>query len=230
MWIDLKKQSMKQLIIIIIALFIGLIMVPGVKAVSAANFSFEQATISAGVDDTFSVKVLIDAGSEQVISADAYVLFDASALEAQSVTDGDYFPIVSNNVNSGKVYIAGLVTDVASAKTGSGTLATINFKALKNATVTLSFDCQGTGGPSKIIKNEVNSSNIIVCSSNGTSTVTVGSGSSSSSSSSSTSSDSSVTATPSVLPQTGIMDYINLWSTIGITLFVMGGAVRILLL
>jgi hypothetical protein len=221
---------MKQLIIAIIALFIGLIVVPTTRAVSAASLSFDKTTASVNVGDSISIKVLIDAGTEQIISSDAYVLFDGTALQAQSVSDGDFFPIVSSNINTSRVYIAGLVTDVASAKTGSGTLATISFKGLKNATVTLSFDCQGVGGPSKIIKNEVNSSNIIVCSSNGTSIITVGSGSSGSSSSGSTSSNPTTTATPSVLPQTGIMDYINLWSTVGIVLFIIGGTMRLLLL
>jgi hypothetical protein len=58
------------------------------------------------------------------------------------VAAGDYFTTVTNNIASGKIFIAGYVGSSTPYKTGSGTLASITFKALKSGTGTLTFDCQ----------------------------------------------------------------------------------------
>jgi len=187
------------------------------QAAEAAYFKFDKSSISVSAGDTFDIAVIVDAGTDQVQSADIYVTYDSTALTAQSVTPGTYFPSVLKTIASGQVYIAGIPQQQNQPVTGTGTVATINFKATKAAT--LSFDCDN----STIVKYDPNSPNILVCSQNQGATVLVGGQSpvvtstpaptaassgnnSNSSNSSSSSSSSTVQPTPSVLPTTGFFD------------------------
>jgi hypothetical protein len=117
--------------------------------------------------------VLVDSGSDEILSTDAYILFDSKVLQAQSVADGTYFPYVVHNITPGKVSIRGLITDAATSRTGSGTLATLTFKVLAPGTAALSFFCDmNAPDTSKIVKNDINATNIIVCTQNNTASVT----------------------------------------------------------
>lgn len=192
--------------------------------IEAASLRFEPTTISVENQAVTSVAVVVDAGGDEITSTDIYVVFDGSSLEAQSVAAGSFFPTVTNNITSGRVYVAGLVDDPATAKTGSGTVATITFKALKQATASLSFDC----ATSKIIKNDINASNIIDCDQNGTATVTIGSGSSSNSAP--PTSDNSGASAGNQLPKSGIVDNLNLWAVSGVILVILGGLAKLFFL
>ncbi len=137
------------------------------KPVEAAFFKFSPASISSVSGNTFQVSVLVDSGTDEILSSDAYILFDSKVLEAQTVADGSYFPYVVHNISAGKVSIRGIVTDAATSRTGSGTLATITFKTLAAGSASLSFFCDmNASDTSKIIKNDINASNIIVCTQN----------------------------------------------------------------
>jgi len=105
-----------------------------------------------------------------------------------------------------------MVDDPASSKTGSGTVATITFKGLKNGSGAISFDCTS----SKVIKDDINATNIMDCNANGSLTVTVGSG--------------GTPVNPTELPKSGIFDDMVKWSQWGIVLVIVGGVVRLLLL
>ena len=177
-----------------------------VTSAHAALVKFDKATASVSVGSTFTLDTWVDAGSDQITSTDMWILYDPTLLEAQSASPSAFFPAVTNNITSGKVYIAGLVTDPGTYKTGSGAVATITFKGLKNGVATITYDCRAdVSNSSKVIKNAVDPTNIIVCSQNGTSVITVGAGS-------------SITPTrvpttvygqqvvPTALPRTGIMD------------------------
>ncbi len=142
------------------------------KITVAAGLKYDPTAVTVSTGATFNIDVIIDAGTSEITSTDAYVIFDGSALEAQTVTAGSYFPTVTNYITSGKVYIAGMVDDPATSKTGAGKLATITFRALKQATVNLTYDCTN----SKIVLNDINATNIIECSENGTALVTVSGG------------------------------------------------------
>jgi len=222
-------------IVPIISLFLFAIFIVPVfmGKTEAASLKFDKTSFSANVNDVFQIQVIVDAGSEQILSTDAYILYDASAIQAQSVASGTFFPTVNNEVTSGKIYIAGMVSDPGTSKTGSGAVATITFKALKAATVNLTFDCRaGASDSSKIIKNDFNATNIIDCATNGSCQAIIGGGSSSSTSSttSSTGSNSSSTASTSTLPNTGIVENLMAFSIPGIVLLLIGGAVRLILL
>lgn len=179
----------------------------------AGFFKFDKTTVSVASGGTFQIAVTVDPGSDALNSVDAYVIFDATVLKATAVTAGSLFPTVSNDISTvGKVYIAGMVNDPASSISTTGTLATITFQALKDGSVSLSFDCN----ISKIIKNDINASNVISCSQNGTAAVTIGSGQPTS-------------PPPTQLPQSGVFDNVVKFAIPGLLLFLVGGAFRLLL-
>ncbi len=183
--------------------------------VDAAFLYFDRNAVSANLGETFQVQVVVDAGVDQISSTDAYVLYDASLLEAQSIVAGTFFPTVTNNITSGKIYIAAFVDDPATYKTGSGAIATISFRTLKNGSGTLSFDCQpGVYNSSKIIKNDLNATNVIECSQNGTSTITIGQGGG---------------PLPTTLPQTGVFENVAKVAIPGAVLLLIGGVLKLIL-
>ncbi len=164
---------MKKGLISVVFLTAAVLIVSRISAVEAAFLRFNPATVSAVSGNTFQIAVTVDSVSEEILSTDAYILFDSKTLSAQSVADGTYFPYVVHNIAPGKVSIRGLVTDAATSRTGSGTLATITFKVLTAGTANLSFFCDmNASDTSKIVKNDINASNIIVCTQNNTATVT----------------------------------------------------------
>ena len=200
------KNLIKKLLLILI--FFGL--APFFFKAEAAYLRFDQTSASTNNGSTFQIAVVVEPGSDSLRSVDAYVLYDSSLLKANSVSSGSLFPTVSNDIStSGKVYIAGMVNDVGSSISTSGTLATITFQGLKNGSGTLSFDCN----LSKVVKNDINATNVIVCSQNGTASVTVGSGGSSG----------------GTLPQSGVFDNVVKFAVPGMILLILGGALRLVL-
>jgi len=215
---------MKKTASIILFVLAGLFLFPVAKAVTAASLKFDKATVSVAVGTATSVGVVVDAGSDQIRGTDIYVTYDSSVLEAADVGAGSFFPTVSKNITPGKIYIAGLVNDPLTTKTGSGTVATISFKGLKNGTTTLAFLCATDGTTtSKVIKNDVNATNIIQCPANGTAAVTVGSGGDA------TGSTSGSYVAPTQLPQSGVFDNVVKLSVPGAVLFFLGAALRLVL-
>lgn len=208
----------KILLAIIIPLFGFFLSASVLGQTDAAFLDFDRNTVSVNLGDTFDIQVMVDAGSEQISSIDAYVIYDPSLLEAQAITQGDFFPTVVNNITSGRLYIAGLVDNPATYKTGAGGVATITFKALSEGTGSLTYDCQpGVYNSSKVIKNDLNATNIIDCSQNGKSTVVVGTGLTSN------------IATPSSLPKSGVFENFSKVAIPGAILLLIGGALRIIL-
>jgi len=196
-----------------------------VKSVSAASLNFDKTTVSVANGGTFQIAVTVNPGNDALSSVDAYVTFDAAYLKATAVTAGSLFPTVSNDISTtGKVYIAGLVNDPASSISTTGTLATITFQALKDGTATLAFDCS----TSKIIKNDINASNVIVCSTNGTSAVTIGSGSSGGTTNP-TATPAANTGVANELPKSGIFDNVVKFAIPGAILLLLGSMLRIVL-
>lgn len=204
--------------------------------VEAAFLKFDKTTVSVAAGSTFTLDAQVDAGSDQITSTDMWILYDPLLLEAQTASSGAYFPAVTNNISSGKVYIAGLITDPGTYKTGSGTVATITFKGLKNGVATIIYDCRAdVSNSSKIIKNAVDPTNVIVCTQNGTSVVTIGTGATGAPTSAIPTSVVPTTVyqqqvQPTALPQSGLMDEMPKLFLAG-SIFVMVGVVmRVLLL
>lgn len=204
------------------------------QAAQAASLKFDQTAYSATTGNTFKVQVVVDAGTDSVVGSDAYVLYDSSKLQPTAIDNGTYFPNVTNNMQyaTGKLYVSGSVSDQASAKTGSGTMATVTFKVLADGTSTLSYDCNG----STIVQSSFNATNVMTCSENGSASVTAGaSGTSSSTTNTSNSSTpatntNSSTSASTQLPRTGFFDDVRLWGTAGILLVIIGGGLRLAML
>jgi len=213
---------MKKILLFLSAVFF---FTPFFTAVDAASFSFDKSSYSVAVGQTIQVQVNIDAGNEEVNGADVYIDYDASFLSVENVSAGSFFPTVINDTaTAGKVYITGLVEDQASPKTGSGVLATITFKGINNGVVNLSFDCAN----SKIVKNDVNVTNILECSSSSAASVVVGSGDADSSTSSTGTSSTGSQSTG--LPKSGIFDNLINLAIPGVVLFLIGSGLRFFLL
>lgn len=208
------KKSAVLVSILFSVLFFGFFLT---KNASAATFSFDATSYRPNVGGSFDVGVNLDAGSDQVTSTDIYVTFDANLLTAQSVASGTYFPSVANNISSGVVYIAGLVNDVATYKTGSGKVATITFKANAAGSGTIGFDCT----QSKIIKNDVNATNVLQCSQSAPATLTVGGGGGGGGG------GGTAAPTPTALPRTGSFDNLNVLGISGGLLMLIGAMVKL---
>lgn len=204
----------------IIPILMFFVFVPAFFAAEAAYLKFDKETVTATNGATFQIGVIVEPGSDSLSSTDVYVTYDQALLKATVVTSGTQFPIVTNDITtSGIVYISGMVNDPASSISASGTLATITFQALKDGTGTLAFNCD----LSKIIKNDINATNVIVCGSNGTSAVTIGGGAS------------NPTTIPdegssiSELPQSGVFDNVAGIAIPGMIILIIGLGIRLVL-
>lgn len=177
-------------------LFTALVFAFSAQAVSAATLKFDPTSITATNGNTFEVDIIVDAGADQIAGTDAYIQYDNTLLEPSEVVPGTFFPVVSNSTTSEQVYINGVVTDPTDFKTGSGVLATVTFRMLTDGDGTLSFYCDTTQpNTSKIVKNDVNATNVIEC--NALTLFSINGGD--------TPQDSTLTATPAptALPATG---------------------------
>ncbi len=210
--------------ILTIAVFVAAAMFITPRGVHAAFLKFDKTTTSVAVGATFTAEVVVDAAGEQISSTDAYVTYDSSVLQAVSVANGTFFPTVFNDISTSRVYVAGMVDDPGTSKTGTGTVGTITFKALKAGTVSLAYKCDTSTETSKIIKNDFNATNIINCGQNTTLAATVGGAAAASPTSIATSS-----ATTSDAPVAGVADHLIFAATFGIFLLLAGLALPLLL-
>src|SRR3989338_6798409 len=159
-----------------------------------ATLTFDPETKDANINDSIDIKTIVNAGTENILSVDGYIKYDSTMLEFQKFTDGDFFPIVTTEeISDGNLYIGAYVDDPATTKTGTGTFATVTFKALKEGTTTVEYFCDDTvNESSEVIKDDIDATNIINCSANGTSVITIAS--------SGTSVDPTSTPTPTSTP------------------------------
>lgn len=193
---------------------------------SAATLNFDPISSAPAVDATFTVAVTINAGADQIAGTDIYINYNKTLVSVQSVTSGDFFPLVGNTPQDGRLYISGVVANQGEFKTGTGTVATVIFKALTAGTAELVFDCDLTKTEtSKIVQNDINASNIINCSGNGKYTATIAGGGSITPAAGGTGG----TGGTGSLPQSGVLDSAVSYSTIGVLLLFAGIAMKLLL-
>ena len=212
---DLRMKKIIYNAVIGAALFIA---VSGFS-VHAASLEFDSASSAIEVDETFTVTVDIDAGTDQIEGTDIYVSYDDDLLDLQSVTGVDYFPIVGNTPETSRLYIYGVVANQGEYKTGTGSVATLVFKGVAEGETDLTFDCDlSKTDTSKIAKNDINASNIIDCSQLEVHTVTIGAGSASTST--------STKETTSSLPESGTYDMVVQYALMGGILLLLGAVLR----
>ncbi|NCO88882.1 hypothetical protein AUK04_02960 [Candidatus Roizmanbacteria bacterium CG2_30_33_16] len=198
-------------------------------SVNAAYLKFDKTTGSVAVGETVNVAVQVEAGTEQIRGVVIYIIYDQTLLESTAVIDGGAFPTFFKTLTPGKTRIEAGVDDPATTKTGSLSVATITYKALQNGTANITFLCQtNTGDTSKIMKADVDATNIITCTENGSLSLTVGSGGTSGGSTGD-SINPTTAPLPTQLPRTGFFDELVKWSVPGTVLILIGGAMRLLL-
>lgn len=206
----------------------------------AAVLKFDPTSSTTAVDGTFDVDIVVDAGTDQISGTDAYIKFDPAIVEAQTVTKGSFFPSVNNTIDTDQVYVNGVVTDATDFKTGSGVLATINFKVKSTTPGTLAFYCDLTqNDTSKIVKNDVNGTNVIECSNLTLYSINGGTSQPAQTSATNTPAPTTLpntgagqtqqpqTVVVQTLPQSGVFDNIIKYSVPGIILLVLGVVLKI---
>ncbi len=141
---------------------------------SGPKFIFEPSGTSVKKGETFELKLNVDPGAEQVAGADIYLNYDSELLTLESVTAGSYFPLVNNQPTTGRLYITAVVERQGDSKTGTGTIATVTFRANEAGSANIVFDCNPEKtDTSRLIKNDINATNILNCSALKAHTVTI---------------------------------------------------------
>lgn len=127
-------------------ILLGLFFVLPAKSVSAAvkpHLSLDPATDDIGSGDQFVLTLLIDAGIQSVVAADAKVSFPKAKLEVVSVKVGTYFDsltkIIGNQTGNLEIHAYGKVQ--GSTQTGAGDLAVITFRSLSPGTAIVDLVC-----------------------------------------------------------------------------------------
>lgn len=207
-----------------------------IKGARAAFLDFDPKSVSTKVGTTFDVKLKIDAGTDEILSTDARVIYDPKILSVEDIKDGSYFSIPKKDCTTtpGKCYIAGIIETPGDSQTGSGVLVTLTFKGIANGSDTLSIICTPgeTAKDSNIAKNELNVSDIIECTKNGKVAVTVGNGVATPSATITPSGGGAgnpPAGGPSTLPRSGVVDDVLKVAVPGAILFIFGIAVKLLL-
>lgn len=225
---------MKNYLSNIIIGFVFLFVVP--VSIHAATLDFDPDATTVAPNGSFTVDVDLEAGTQQVASTDIYIVYDDTFLEVQQVTAGSFFPLVQPNTETkGRLYIAGTVTSQGDFKTGTGTVATLSFKALQAGSTTISFDCNNSASDkSKIVQNDTSATNIIDCESLLTHNVTISTtdtptSNAQSSSTTGSSTTDTTSGTGGTLPASGIYEDMISYAITGSILLAAGVAIRILL-
>lgn len=223
-----------------------------VHSADTATLTFDPESQEASVNDTVSVDTIVNGGSEEYYSVDAFIEYDSTMLEYVSVQDGDFFPLVFNeDISPGRLYIGAAVSEPTVTKTGTGTFAAVSFKALKQGTTTISYYCDKNDNQTSTVVSGINVENIINCSGNGTAEIIIAEGgeptvgpeatntptpTETSSTDDESSSNDGTGGTDTVgtdnvteLPQSGILDNILQISIPGFALLLIGAALKLLL-
>lgn len=223
------SSRVKYAFLLCVGLFLFLTFSSGVLAVN--NLLFDAASKTVKMGDTLEVPINIHGDSGvNIIGADVWMTFDEAYLDVQSLNQGEYFPSVTGQkTNTGQMYVAGMLEDTTTTKSGDGTIATVLFTPQKTGTTQIVFDCRGNSvsDTSKINVNFSNPQNVIDCASTVSNKVTIvvasadsGDGSSTTPTPTITGSsgspddgsapyvpgDTTISPTPSTLPQSGFFD------------------------
>lgn len=134
---DNDRKKFIIVTILLLGLFVGLYLVQKAQEIrrkaQVAGVDLSLVPSASGVlpGEKFSVDIVINTNGLSLSATELHVSFDANYLEAESITARDYLPVVlppGPQVAPGRasIILGSLPTD---PKTGTGTLATINFLA-----------------------------------------------------------------------------------------------------
>lgn len=119
----------------------------GIKDASAATLSLSPASKQVSVNDTFVVSVMLDTQGETTDGVDAIIFYDSGKLSITSVSLGDlYANKLQEDYSTGGQITLRATSTATTSFTGSGTFATITFKAISDGNANVDF--QFTAGSS----------------------------------------------------------------------------------
>jgi len=189
--------------------FTLLFMVITQKSIYAATLTLSPATKNVSLNEIFSVNVMLNTGGSDSDGVDAILTFDNSRLQFVSATLGSLFddkqPITTPTGNT--ITLRATTSTAGTNYNGTGTFATINFKAISAGTAAIKFNFTSGGTTDSNVAylgddllTSTNNGSYIIGSSSATSAGTV------------------ATPTPNNLPTTGVDSPTILVITLGLLL------------
>ena len=110
---------------------------------SPATMRFDYAANSYSVGDEFDVNILMSTGGADADAATALLNFDAAKLQAvnSTLTNCNIFPVVmTNSISGSTINFSGVINLAENIPfNGSGTLATVRFRAIEAGSASLNF-------------------------------------------------------------------------------------------
>jgi len=194
---SMYNSTLRKIIVILFG--VGIFFASSGSVFAVNNLLFDTATKNVNMGETLQVPVNIHTDADvKVIGADVWVTYDPVFLDVQSINEGSFFPSITGQKSSaGKVYLAGMLEDTTTTKSGDGTIATVIFTVKQTGQTKVQYDCRGNtvSDTSKININFSNPQNVIDCASTVTNIMTVNIGN--------PSTEVPVTPTPTIVGSTG---------------------------
>ena len=139
---------MKKLSALLFVMILAIWNPTAVLAAPNTTLSITTANSTYAPQTTFYSDVMINTGSNTVVSGDIILNFDPAVLEAVDVQTGSFLPsssIVTEQLDNtnGKVTIS-LFTHKENARQGTGTFTQVQWKTKNTGSTTVSFDAQKT--------------------------------------------------------------------------------------
>lgn len=199
-----------------LALLAFAVVVPA-SAYAVNSLSFDKTSVNGNINQSIAVKVNVSA-DDAINSADVKLKFDFNTLQVVSVEPGDFFPIITNSISTPGTLFIGALPEGTVGKKGTGTIATVNFKAIKAGASQMTYLCTDVQtNTSKLNMTADDPRNVIDCSATSAQVlaVSIGDGTSTPStitpttsvvSSSTVQSSTQLTSSATQLPQSGAFD------------------------
>lgn len=121
-------------------------------AITGVTLALSPSTSTRTINSTFTVNIVLNTNGQETAGSDVIINYNPADLEVQDsntsvagiqIAPGTLYasyPINSVNSTTGKINISGIITPGGTGYTGTGTLATITFKALRIAISNVTFD------------------------------------------------------------------------------------------
>lgn len=111
------------------------------KAAPATTISITPASLTKAAGENFTLEVRMNTADNQIVAVELDITYDAAILEAEWIHNGTMFPNIlsSGVVENGKASIALGAQNTTTPVTGTGTVATIKFKALAATTAPITI-------------------------------------------------------------------------------------------
>lgn len=112
-----------------------------VTTTGKVSLALTPATASLAPNATLDLTLSINAGQALATGTTTVITYDPTFLTAQSVTRGDFFgnELEAATISNGRISFTYVVPPSSGGKAGTGSVATLRFKALKSGSTTVNF-------------------------------------------------------------------------------------------